>query len=91
MNQSRPIGLFAAINTATASWLTLRLARIGGKLIKVGDSERKVVQADPDREVQLETSRGGAAGFRFDFYEHQKTVQVYVQGGKIVRICHVRE
>lgn len=65
--------------------------RLAGTLIKVGDSERRVIQAQrPDREVQLETRQGGAAGYRLDYYLHQYTLQVYVQSGVITRICRVR-
>ena len=79
--------LFAAESFGSCN---LSSVRIGSSLINTGDSERRVIQAGPDREVQLETSRGGAAGFRFDFYQRGQTVQVYVRGGKVVRICRVR-
>lgn len=84
------VGLVLA-GVAVGNDCAMGSARIGGKLINVGDAERKALKADPDREVQLETSRGGAAGFRLDFYERGKTVQVYIRSGKVVRICHVRD
>lgn len=65
--------------------------RFGTSLVRVGDSERKVIEADPDRTVRLETERGGAAGYRHDFYKHGRTVQVYIQSGIVTRICRVRE
>jgi len=65
--------------------------RFGAKVIKVGDSERRVIEARPDREVSLETAQGGTAGYRFDFYKYGRTVQVYVQHGVVVRVCRVRE
>ena len=65
--------------------------RFGGKIIKVGDSERRVIEAEPDREVQLETRFGGAAGYRFDFYKYGRTVHVYTSGGVVTRVCRVRD
>lgn len=69
----------------------LSSARLGNVLLKIGDSERKVLRHEPDRVVQLENRHGGAAGLRYDFYLRQKTIQVYVRGGKISRICHVND
>lgn len=64
--------------------------RFGTVLIRTGDSERRVLQAGPDRTVRLETREGGAAGFRHDFYRHDVTIQVYVRGGVVAEICRVR-
>lgn len=63
--------------------------RFGSQILKVGDSERRVIELEPDREVQLETIFGGAAGFRFDFYKRGRTIQVYVRSGVVIRICRV--
>lgn len=63
--------------------------RFGTELLKVGDSERAVIEKEPDREVQLETRFGGAAGYRYDFYKRNRTIQVYVRHGVVVRICRV--
>lgn len=65
--------------------------RFGGKLIRAGDSERRVIEEEPDRTVRLETGAGGAAGFRHDFYKYGRTVQIYVKAGIVTRICIVRE
>ncbi|TVR95554.1 MAG: DUF2845 domain-containing protein [Wenzhouxiangellaceae bacterium] len=65
--------------------------RFGGTLLKVGDGERRALdRRTPDRRVQLQTPEGGAAGYRLDFDEPGQTVQVYIQGGVVVRICRVR-
>ncbi len=69
----------------------LSSARIGNLLLKVGDSERRVLEQQPSRTVQLQTRKGGAAGIRYDFYQRGKTVQVYVRGGRITLICHINE
>ncbi len=68
----------------------LSSVRMGNALINVGDSERRVIQARPDREIQLETREGGAAGIRFDFYQRDQTVQIHVRSGRVIRICRVR-
>lgn len=65
--------------------------RFGGKVIKVGDAERRVIEAKPDREVRLETKFGGTAGYRFDFYKYGRTVQIYTSGGVVVRVCRLRD
>lgn len=85
--------LMAAVTTA-AGQVEVNCSsseRFGGKIIKVGDSERRVIEAGPDREVRLETQQGGAAGFRFDFYKYGRTVQIYVQAGVVTRICRLRD
>lgn len=63
--------------------------RFGTELLKVGDSERAVLEKEPDREVRMETIFGGAAGYRYDFYKRNRTIQVYVRHGVIIRICRV--
>ncbi len=65
--------------------------RFGTQLVKTGDSERTVIELEPDREVRLETKFGGTAGWRYDFYKRNRTVQVYVRSGVVVRICRVPE
>lgn len=65
--------------------------RIDRKLIRPGDSDRRVIEADPDRRVRLETRHGGAAGYRYEFYMRNKTVQIYVSSGVVVRVCRVYE
>lgn len=89
----RAFVLVAVLTLAPAADASCELssARISGSLVKVGDSERKVLNQDPDRVVQLENRRGGAAGIRYDFHLRGKTVQVYVRAGRISRICHIRD
>lgn len=67
--------------------------RFGQNLVRTGDSERRVIQSAgrPDMERQLETRQGGAAGYRMDYYQRGRTVQVYISGGVVVRICTVRD
>ncbi|MDT8410148.1 MAG: hypothetical protein RQ741_11155 [Wenzhouxiangellaceae bacterium] len=63
--------------------------RFDQELVNVGDSERKVLELEPDREVRLENHYGAAAGYRYDFYKRGRTIQIYVRSGVIYRICRV--
>jgi len=63
--------------------------RFGTILIKVGDSERRVLKQEPDREVRLENRFGAIAGWRYDFYKRGRTIQIYVRSGVVYRICRV--
>ena len=65
--------------------------RFGTILVRVGDSERRIIQAEPDRTIRLETPQGGAAGYRYDFYKYGRTVQVYTSAGVVTRVCRIRE
>lgn len=63
--------------------------RFGSILINVGDSERRVRERNPDREVRLENRFGATAGWRYDFYKRGRTIQIYVRSGVVYRICRV--
>ncbi len=63
--------------------------RFGTILINVGDSERRVLEEEPDREVRLENRFGATAGWRYDFYKRGRTIQIYVRSGVVYRICRV--
>ena len=63
--------------------------RFGTVLINVGDSERRVLDQEPDREVRLTNRFGATAGWRYDFYKQNRTVQIYVRSGVVYRICRV--
>lgn len=80
----------AVAGTVEAS-CNLSSVRLSAGLVKVGDSDRRVIESRPDRTVQLETRQGGSAGTRYDFHERGQTVQVYVRSGRVVRVCRVRE
>ena len=89
----RVVVAIVVLVVSTSAWASCNLssARIGSQLIKTGDSERRVIEAGPDREVQLEHRQGGAAGLRFDFYQRGVTVQIYVRDGRVSRICRIRD
>lgn len=63
--------------------------RFGTILINVGDSERRVLEQKPDREVRLENRFGATRGWRYDFYKRGRTIQIYVRSGVVYRICRV--
>lgn len=69
----------------------LSSARLGNQLVKVGDSERRVLAQDPDRRVRLESRKGGTTGIRYDFHLRGKTIQVYVRGGRVAMVCHLND
>ena len=63
--------------------------RFGSILINVGDSERRVLDQQPDREVRLTNRFGATSGWRYDFYKQNRTIQIYVRSGVVYRICRV--
>jgi hypothetical protein len=65
--------------------------RFGNILINVGDSERRVLEQNPDRTVRLENVFGATRGWRYDFYKRKRTIQIYVRHGVVYRICRVPE
>lgn len=89
----RSIVFCLALACAAAAFASCELssARVNNTLVKVGDSDRRVISAEPDRVVRLTTSAGGSAGTRYDFYQRDVTIQVYVRAGRITRVCRVRD
>ena len=61
--------------------------RFGTRLVQIDDSNSTVIELEPDREVRLETKFGGAAAWHYDFYKRDRTIQIYVRSGVVVRIC----
>lgn len=74
------------LQVAVAS-CSLSSVRIGQQLIKTGDADRRVLDAAPDRTVRLESREGGAAGYRYEFHERQRTIHIYARGGRVTQIC----
>jgi hypothetical protein len=64
--------------------------RIGSKVLAVGDSEGKVYQVagKPVRRERVETVYGASNGYRFDYEQTGKTIQIYVYNG---RVSHIEE
>ncbi len=67
--------------------------RFGGQLVRVGDSERRVLEVagNPDAQRQLYNDEGAPAGYRLDYYRYQRTVQIYIRGGQVAQVCQIRE
>ena len=67
--------------------------RFGGRLVQVGDSERKVIQSagSPDREANLENGFGAGVGYRLYYYQRGKTVRIDIQNGVGSQICVGRD
>lgn len=86
------LALFSADAIAQAR-CNISSERFGTTLIRVGDSERHVMQTAgrPDLERRLERAGGGGAGYRADYYRGRETVQIYIQGGVVTDICRVRD
>ncbi len=80
-----------AVGTPALASCELSSARVNSTLVKVGDSDRRVISAQPDRIVRLTTSAGGSAGTRYDFYQRGLTIQVYVAAGRVSRVCRIRD
>lgn len=89
----RVILLVLTLLLATVAHASCELssARLGNKLLKIGDSERRVLESEPDRRVRLVNRRGATTGNRYDFYLRDKTIQIYVRGGLISRVCHIND
>jgi hypothetical protein len=67
--------------------------RFGNSIVRVGDSERRVIQAagQPDSRAQLQNGFGAGVGVRLDYYIRHMTVQIYVQGGTVSSVCRIRD
>ncbi|WP_155943260.1 DUF2845 domain-containing protein [Rhodanobacter thiooxydans] len=65
--------------------------RFGSRVITVGDSESKVAEiaGEPVRRVQLENKFGGAVGYRLDYEQGRKTVQIYISQGRVEAIAEL--
>jgi hypothetical protein len=83
--------LTAAVEAGSQTLDCYDSERFGNILINVGDSERRVLEQEPDREVRLENRFGATSGWRYDFYKRNRTIQIYVRHGVVYRICRVPE
>jgi len=79
------LGVLLIAGTAMASQNSVAF---DGRLVSTGDSTGKVrdVAGDPHNVVQLETRYGGAAGERWEYYERNRTITVWIQGGRVVAL-----
>lgn len=66
--------------------------RFGSRLVVLGDSMGHVLQVagKPDARVPLQNKYGAGVGERLDYYQDNKTVQIYIQQGVVVDIEEIR-
>jgi hypothetical protein len=65
--------------------------RVGSQVVSTGDSEGRLrqVAGKPDRETPIETTRGGLQGYRLEYFQKGKSVQVEVVNGRIRSITQI--
>ena len=53
-----------------------------------GDPEDKVIEVagEPVRKVEVQNVYGALRGYRFDYVQGRKTVQIYIAHGQVVHI-----
>ena len=80
--------ILAVLATSAAAADTYRF---GSQVISTGDSEGRLrqVAGKPDRETPIETRRGGLEGYRLEYYQRGKSIQIEVIDGKVARITQI--
>jgi len=65
--------------------------RVNSQVVSTGDSEGRLrqVAGKPDRETPIETSRGGLRGYRLEYFQQKKSVQVEVVDGRVTSITQI--
>lgn len=65
---------------------------VGTKVLVTGDPIGRVYEllGKPDRVVDLENRYGAAVAERLEYFRDGKTIQVVIQGGRIVSITELR-
>jgi hypothetical protein len=65
--------------------------RFGSQVITTGDSEGRLrqVAGKPDRETPIETSRGGLEGYRLEYFQGRKSVQIEIVNGRVRSITQI--
>ena len=62
-------------------------ARIKGKLIVRGDSSAVLRQLEADNVVRLENKFGAVVGYRYEFFNGRRLLQINTQQGVVSSIC----
>ena len=62
--------------------------RFGAKVITTGDSEEKVIEiaGKPVSRTEVQNAYGALRGYRLDYVQGRKTVQIYIAHGQVVYI-----
>lgn len=65
--------------------------RVGSQVISTGDSEGRLrqVAGKPDRETPIESKGGGLQGYRLEYFQNGKSVQVEVVNGRVSSITQI--
>lgn len=65
--------------------------RVNSQVVSTGDSEGRLrqVAGKPDRETPIETSRGGLKGYRLEYFQQGKSVQVEIVDGHVTSITQI--
>lgn len=66
-------------------------ARFGTQVISTGDSEGRLrqVAGKPDRETPIESRHGGLEGYRLEYFQRGKSIQVEVVNGRVASITQI--
>jgi hypothetical protein len=66
-------------------------ARFGSQVISPGDSEGRLrqVAGKPDRETPIESRHGGLEGYRLEYFQRGKSVQIEVVNGRVRSITQI--
>jgi hypothetical protein len=82
-------GLLVAV--AATSAMASETWRVNSQVVSTGDSEARVrqVAGKPDRETPIETSRGGLRGYRLEYFQQGKSVQVEIVDGRVTNITQI--
>jgi hypothetical protein len=65
--------------------------RVNSQVVSTGDSEGRLrsIAGKPDRETPIETSKGGLRGYRLEYFQGKKSVQVEIIDGKVSSITQL--
>jgi hypothetical protein len=65
--------------------------RVGSQVVTTGDSEGRLRQiaGKPDRETPIESRNGGLEGYRLEYFQKGKSVQVEVVNGRVRSITQI--
>lgn len=81
---------------AFASLLSVGVAaadtyRFGSQVVSVGDSEGKLMQVagKPDIKTPIESRAGGLSGYRLEYVQKGKSVQIEIVNGRITSITQI--
>ena len=65
--------------------------RVGSQVVSTGDSEGRLreVAGKPDRETPIEARGGGLQGYRLEYFQKGKSVQVEIVNGRVRSITQI--